>query len=138
MSIWSCMRNVFDYAVMHPLRLFYQHGPIWKGTALPDACAQITRVDASFWAEQPQQCQLMFDRQFTSFSTGIGVTLYFACMLSGIFYLVCRCCFLRPAASELARAFKNNIKSRKKDVLSTNNRSCGHAHCCGDTAVEQT
>lgn len=138
MPIWSWVLHIFDYAVVYPLRLFYQHGPIWKGASLPDVCAQITRVDASFWAEQPLQCKLMFERQFTSFSTGIGVTLYFSCILIGIVYMVCRCCFLRPMASEIARAFKNNIKSQKKDVLPVNSRPCGHTHCCRCAVIKQT
>ena len=138
MLFLNFIRHIFEYTILYPLRLFYQHGPIWRGTSLPDACAQITNVDASFWVEQPTQCQIMFDRQFMSFSTGVGISIYFTCMLIGFFYLACRCCFIRPVASEIARAFQNNIKSKQKDVLSVNHRSCGYSHNCWNPSVQQT
>lgn len=129
---------LFDWTILYPLRLFYQYGPIWKGVTLPDACAQITRVDASFWADQPDQCQMMFNRQFDSFRIGIGVTTYFLCVLVTVFYVACRCCFLRPMAHEIARAFKKNIKDDHNDVEPTDSRHCSHAHCRGSPPIQQT
>ena len=126
-----------DLVVLSPLRLFYT-AYVWNGAPIEDACAQITKVDARFWLNQTDQCRLMFDRQFSAFSTVAGVSLYFLSLSVIIFYLLCRCCFLRPIASEIARAFKKNIKTQQQHVVSLDNRHCGHDHRCRCPTCDQT
>ncbi len=135
--VGSVAHAALDLVIFAPLRLFYT-AYVWNGAPLEDACAQITKVDARFWLNQTDQCRLMFDRQFSSFSTVIGVSLYFVLLSVLILYLLCRCCFLRPIANEIARAFKKNIKAQQNHVVSLDSRHCGHDHCCRSSTCDQT
>lgn len=52
----------------------YGHG-FWAGAALPDICAQLTGVRASFWAEtgHAAECEDLVERRVTAFAIGSGL-----------------------------------------------------------------
>lgn len=117
-----------EWLVLKPLRLFYHHGPVWRGASLSDACAQMTTVPASFWDTQPDTCQERFDREFQSFSIAVGVTGYFCILMVILCYSLCQCCFVRPILSALRQKNLKQKQHKARDVLAIDPIHCCH-HC---------
>lgn len=129
---WSYLLYPFKLLFVYPLKLFYQHGPVWKGMPVPDVCAQLTNIPASFWYNQTDMCESRFEREFNSFGITIGVTMYFLLVFTLIVYSLCQCCFVRPLVSGLQKNIKALVKH---DVPSCNRHCCSHSHgSCPDVS----
>jgi len=112
------------YIVVYPLKLFYMHGPIWRGAEATDACAQLTSVGSSFWSDPAhpdrlEQCASIVDRQFTSFAITIATVIYFSVVASVLIWSVCRCCFIAPIMRETKRLIVAGIREAREGGAGT-------------------
>eukprot|EP00741_Cyanophora_paradoxa_P001580 tig00000492_g1531.t1 len=73
------------YAVVVPLTVLYFHGPtlfFWGGLPLPDICARMTDVPASFWERHTDACRGLCLRRLTAFVLAAAVAWYWAAALA--------------------------------------------------------
>jgi len=96
----------FRDAILYPLRRLYFDGPDvhgygwWGGRAATDVCAQLTNVDAAFWARNPDDCRALLERKFVAFYLGaaaiaVAVGTYLVLQFFGS-WLWYHLCVVRP------------------------------------------
>lgn len=101
----SCLWWVYGKTVTEPLRVFYFVG-LWGNLQPEQVCFELTdkHVDSSWWTASPdriEECKRMMTSEFDSFHVLVIGSLYIASLVFTVFYLFCRCCFLRPLLREL-------------------------------------
>ena len=89
--VLGVLRPLFVHVVVWPLWVLYFRGPalggvgFYRGRPPADICAQLTGVDASFWAsgaDAARQCDRLLQRDFEAFFVGCMFAAYAAAILA--------------------------------------------------------
>lgn len=86
--ISSGAKLVYEYAVIAPLRRLYFDGPslnglgFYAGRLHTDICAELTKIDAFFWHQHPEECANLLDTNFNAFVVGTESVMYVLLILS--------------------------------------------------------
>lgn len=101
----SCLWWIYGKTISEPLRTFYYIG-LWGNMRPEQVCFELTdkKVDSSWWTASPdriEECKRMMTAEYESFEVLVMGSLYIASLVFTVFYLICRCCFLRPLLREL-------------------------------------
>lgn len=82
--ILSCVGNTTKgllwVLIGQPIFHLYLHGPSWAGgwksRSASDICAHLTNVDATFWINNPIECDALIFRDFNSMYSFVQFILY--------------------------------------------------------------
>ena len=100
----------------HPLYTLFRKGPLlngfgfWGGKEDSEICSILTNVDSQIWIQNPNQCNILIQRQYDSFS----VTLYTICFLCFIIksftFIYTYICIVRPITKAMETLGQNKLK----------------------------
>lgn len=103
------MAALWRLVVVAPLRYLYDFGPafggwgFWEGRPPEDACAEITGVSASFWAQQQAPCFELLDRKFHAGMALAAVAGYGLALVWGVWWAAVWLGLYLPLRRELVR-----------------------------------
>lgn len=115
------------FVIIYPLRRLYFDGPdvhgygCWGGKSSPDICSQITGVDATFWVQNSDDCQIVLERKFVAFYIGTMTIFILIFIYSTINFLSTwlwyHLCFIRPMREGFERVCTASSSITIRDEL---------------------
>lgn len=79
------MYGLYRWLIHEPLTTLFYYGPnynqqigFWSGQPNTSICASLTNMDNSFWQDHTDDCNLLVQRQLTSYLKTCDVLFYFA------------------------------------------------------------
>lgn len=101
------------------MRLFLRG--VWRGLDTTNICASITNYDASFWALNEADCNIVIERQVEAYETYLVVGLYFGAI---VYVLWCLPNVIRHVAGWRRSAPRPSLHHAQKPSPPLDSGSC--------------